>query len=629
MHPLRLEHRSGNSSSSSSSRRSSGSSASSQSTDITSVLINYSPRMLETEKNALAEHEMHAPAAAPAAATAAACRGVTYVRHDSRTQQLQKLQKQAARDEDLSPSTNCYPRASTDTYASTDEEDSGVDDDDDDDEDEQRAVWADHEEVLAPEGYTYDQEYCSLGYDSDRDDDGLAIIPPLPTYRHDIVDNTVRPTTPQGFAQLFPSTDRMSVRHDEFTSDGNMNLRVDMAVPVLAPGHESRSGAGRRRGGAAAVPVSYQLFHLRMYDLARRSFSLRRYCRDSGREVCSSKLMFDTDEAILDDESTGDASSIRRSMTSALRSLGSSAKPVMRRAQNVGMLGRSRRRPGSADSGSGSSAKSTKSAKSIKSLKSNKSGPSLTSATSFSSLFREPPATTTALPARPRPTNTVRLEFSNYARVDVTFREAAGASASASLGSASSSFYDFEWWGHQYTWVRVEERHLPGVVQFHLLRDYDETLGPEAADVVAHIVPEPRSPNQEVAEAAAGGWVPACHMWISDPSVLAAMTDVADVIMATGLVALVDDCIRMRWPTATETRRRLRLHDQMQQQAQHQQQRRRHSSASTSLCLDGTRNTKPHAFLGLFHRRNSHGGVLGGGPHGSSPLRQALPVRAY
>jgi len=38
--------------------------------------------------------------------------------------------------------------------------------------------------------------------------------------------------------------------------------------------------------------------------------------------------------------------------------------------------------------------------------------------------------------------------------------------------------------------------------------------------------------------------VPPCFMWISDKSVLEALTDVADIIVATGLIALVDDSIK-------------------------------------------------------------------------------------
>lgn len=78
-------------------------------------------------------------------------------------------------------------------------------------------------------------------------------------------------STPSSFADLFPSTRRLLIRHDDVTIDGNMNLRVDTVVPC--------------RDGYQQDVI---LFHLRMYDLFSRKCSFRRYCRDSGREVCHS-----------------------------------------------------------------------------------------------------------------------------------------------------------------------------------------------------------------------------------------------------------------------------------------------------------------------------------------------------
>lgn len=76
-------------------------------------------------------------------------------------------------------------------------------------------------------------------------------------------------SNPRIFADLFPSSRRLLIRHDDTTLDGNMNLRVDTVVP-------------HRYGYLQDVT----LFHLRMYDLFSRKFSFRRYCRESGREVC-------------------------------------------------------------------------------------------------------------------------------------------------------------------------------------------------------------------------------------------------------------------------------------------------------------------------------------------------------
>ncbi|CAK7274867.1 hypothetical protein SEPCBS119000_006391 [Sporothrix epigloea] len=255
-------------------------------------------------------------------------------------------------------------------------------------------------------------------------------IPPLPEYRHDIVDKYVCPSTPQEFAQLFPSLDRMSVRHDDFTTDGNMCLRVDVAVPV----------------GSHRLLTSYQLFHLRMYDLSKREFSLRRYCRDSGLE-----------EKVR----SRDHQSNKHTTTSSRRSLSTSVPELHGRGKLSGR------------------------------------------------------ASLVHLASALKPTNVIKLEFSNYARVDLERR-----------GGNNNIVHDntrycYEWWGHKYTWKRFIGKHLD-VPSYHLLRD-DNGDQP-----IAHIVPETRSPNQVDTDELAGGWIPPCHMWIADPSVLTAETDVAE-----------------------------------------------------------------------------------------------------
>jgi hypothetical protein len=109
------------------------------------------------------------------------------------------------------------------------------------------------------------------------------------------------------------------------------------------------------------------------------------------------------------------------------------------------------------------------------------------------------------------PTNTTKLEFSNYAQVEVKRR-----------GAKSSKRYEFEYWGYTYVWKRVTEKDGQGkAVSYHLFKG-------DGGAAVAHIVPEMRSPSQIRAEDAAGGWVPPCSMWISDKSVLEALTNVAE-----------------------------------------------------------------------------------------------------
>ncbi|ROW02222.1 hypothetical protein VSDG_02425 [Cytospora chrysosperma] len=345
-------------------------------------------------------------------------------------------------DGDLAPNTSVHPRSSVDTYAST---------------------------VSSEEG-------LPLGREEDlaRDHEYDNYIPPLPSYRHEIAEPNVRPSTPKDFAQLFPSRNRLSIRHDDFTSDGNMNLRVDTDVP------------GKRR-------TAVQLFHLRMYDLARREFSLRRYCRESGREVCNSKRKYV-------DQAAADRPNIQRSVSSAMKAM---AKPQSRRSNSSGS--NKDKRPSTSHS--------------------------YEAGADFASLSPRSAEAEHRKPLPPMPTNTIKLEFSNYAGVEVERKGQKG---------KNNKRYEFKWWGHNYAWKRVVEKHLDGVVSFHLIRDGESTP-------VAHIVPEIRSPNQVEADEEAGGWVPPCYMWINDPSVLEAVTDVADVIIATGLMALVDDCIKERW----------------------------------------------------------------------------------
>ncbi|KAK3398372.1 hypothetical protein B0T20DRAFT_206558 [Sordaria brevicollis] len=381
--------------------------------------------------------------------------------------------------DDVSPATSLYPRSSVETYASTTSSSQDLD-----------AMDLDDESPVETEDVS---------------------IPPLPTYRRELVEPNVRATTPQDFAKLFPSLNRLSIRHDEYTSDGNMNLRIDTVV------------TGRRR-------TVYQLFHLRMYDLAKREFSLRRYCRDSGREVCNSKRKYAESSASVkaksratskDDVNTSkshhERPTLKRSMSTAIKTLSAAtkSKPALRRTTTSGAASICSSRPNTSDSCYGGD-----------------------------ELCRHSNSSRTSLASKGKghraaiPTNTIKLEFSNYARVDVHRR-----------GGKSNKRYEFEWWGHNYAWKRSVDKQMGGQVSFHLIRD-GNTSAP-----VAHIVPETRSPAQVDADERAGGWVPPCFMWIADETIIDAVTDVADVIMASGLMALVDDCIKEKWQTSKKVHR--------------------------------------------------------------------------
>ncbi|KAL6796669.1 hypothetical protein J3E68DRAFT_311530 [Trichoderma sp. SZMC 28012] len=377
----------------------------------------------------------------------------------------------------------------------------------------ERDTWEDLPQSIVDTGsdssssvYTYDSAYSDdrsseSHHDSDSDKkdaegDSCAVsgIPPstLPPYNcMPVPEISVRSSDPETFAHLFPSMDRLTIRHDDRTADGNMNLRVDAIVP---------DNSSRRRRA-----VAIQLFHLRMHDLAKREFSLRRYCRDSGREVCNSKGA----NPLLERPATSSSSSLSRSVTSALRSV----KTSFRRSSGA-----------SAEKAAAMATTPNPRRPSIGSNNSWGCGGSIYSEDVAGSDSDEP-----KLPsARPIPLNTLKLEFSNYARVDIVRRP--------------GKQYDFQWWGHTYAWRRVMDKAL-GKAAFHLIRDKE-------TEPVAVITPEGRAPNQVEADQAAGNWIPPCYMWINDSSIIEALTDVADVIIATGLIAVVDDSILSRWPPA-------------------------------------------------------------------------------
>lgn len=277
-------------------------------------------------------------------------------------------------------------------------------------------------------------------------------------------------SNPRDFAQFFPSANRISIRHDDATIDGNMNLRLDTWIPTKH---------GKRR------PMT--LFHLRLLDLAQRDFSLRRYCRDSGREVCRSIRKFH--EPQIEQKP-----SLQRSLSNAIASF--------------------RRRNTAQSQGS----------------------PVLTRADSgYCSMNGDDSRMDPSSPgsrAHKRPTNKIKLEFSNYAHIDVHRH-----------GRGSSKRYEFEYWGVKYSWQRrIKQDGDFTVVSFHLFRDGNTIPS-------AHIVPDALTTWQAEEERDRGGWVPPCSLWLKDPDIINYSPDVSDVVVATGLMALVDDCIKRTWPS--------------------------------------------------------------------------------
>jgi hypothetical protein len=187
-----------------------------------------------------------------------------------------------------------------------------------------------------------------------------------------------------------------------------------------------------------------------MNDLRSRELSLRRYCRDSGREVCKT----------IRKEKKKDRPTLTKSLSSAFSN-------VMKRNDHV--------------------------VPHMHHLQRNDSG--------YESVFAHPVEDDTEHrnPEKGQPTlstlpsNTIKFEFANYANVELKRQ-----------GTGVNKGYKFEYWGHDYTWKRSKcQNGQSEEISFQLLRK-DKALP------LAHIVPVPLTKQQARDEAAKGGWIPPC-----------------------------------------------------------------------------------------------------------------------
>ncbi|OKL62062.1 hypothetical protein UA08_02743 [Talaromyces atroroseus] len=298
------------------------------------------------------------------------------------------------------------------------------------------------------------------------------------------------------FADLFPSGRRLLIHHDDSTLDGNMNLRVDTLL-------------SRRDRRSPLQEVT--LFHLRMHDLHSRTFSFRRYCRDSGREVCHSRR--------LTPAAHSQRPTLRRSWSSVLSGLrpGSSDKHSV-----TGFLNHHHHHNNNNNNNNNNHNTYHK----------HQSLPK--SSSPLQEFFNDESSTTsTTTNKTEKLTNTILLEFCNYAHVELS-----------RVGVKPSKRYEFEYWSTRYQWRRESRKEACAgdqkEISYHL-------VNLETSRTVAYIVPEILTPMEQMEEEGKGGWVPKCSMWISDSSVYERMSDIADVIVATGITVLVDDSIRRRW----------------------------------------------------------------------------------
>lgn len=167
------------------------------------------------------------------------------------------------------------------------------------------------------------------------------------------------------------------IQHDDSTPDGNMNLRIDTDVVTKS---------GRRR--------KMTLFHMRMHDLAEKKFSIRRYWRNSGREVASCKRKYDYPQL-------------------------QAVKPGIRRSSTAPELGRPE--PRRQDSG-------------YESDDDEEEDDYMEKLRAFT-LANNIKATV--------PTDNLQLEFSNYAQVVIE-----------PTGRHDRKQYTFEYWGEHYSWKK-------------------------------------------------------------------------------------------------------------------------------------------------------------------------------
>ncbi|KAK5118508.1 hypothetical protein LTR62_003023 [Meristemomyces frigidus] len=276
-----------------------------------------------------------------------------------------------------------------------------------------------------------------------------------PAYKVPPRRNRVLVATPADFTELFPSRRNLLIRHDDSTPDGHMNLRVDTEV----------SSHGQT--------CDMTLFHLRLQDLQAREFSFRRYCRDSGREICHTSRK---------QQKTGPKRpGFQRSLSNVLNSMSHRTKSEPR-AETLGSLKRN-------DSGYGSMQ-------------------------SVQSADHERPRTAghdDVVEENNTSNDTIKLEFSNYAQV-----------ALKRVGAKGSKRYEFEYWGTAYAWRRtVRKQGAVKEVSFSLTKD-----GQERA--LALITPLRASAHHAEAEKLQGAWVPACTLQLEDRSLVHGQRDVLE-----------------------------------------------------------------------------------------------------
>lgn len=210
------------------------------------------------------------------------------------------------------------------------------------------------------------------------------------------------PVSEYGFKALFPSIQQpYDIRHDSSTSDGNMNVRID-TVATTASGREEK----------------LILFHLRMYDLKTRDFSLRRYCRDSQCEVCTNSRKTKRQQQAM-------KPSFARSLSNLVpKSISPKSDPKTKSRSSL-----ERQQSGGIDQASDAQEMEVGSA-------TRKESPKIADLS-----------------------DTISVQYQNYTQIDV------------SRSRFGSHNYDFQYWGENYSWKRVTRNDFDlRITTYHLVR---------------------------------------------------------------------------------------------------------------------------------------------------------------
>ena len=215
-----------------------------------------------------------------------------------------------------------------------------------------------------------------------------------------------------------------------------------------------------------------QLFYLRMYDLKRRDFSLRRYGRNSGREVCHTSRIYKT--------APNARSRVRRSISNSVNNIRSFSRRSSKSSQTSAQ---------SSQSGNESASYYSESA--------------LTDGSEADAQINVSSPQPADEDLSPQPGNEISLEFSNYANIKLSRK-----------GFGARKSYDFQYWGTGYQWKRLNKAKSPG-----RKRSYNLYRGPSDF-VVAHIAMQDLDPAESCGEETPGNWIPPIWMRITDPSIL-------------------------------------------------------------------------------------------------------------